>query len=118
VESLAAMAARLEDATAALAEASLWMGEHLATDVNDLLAGATPYLEMFGLTIGGWLMGVSALAAQERLDETGDDTFLRTKVDTARFYFEHKLPEVRGLLASTTAGAETVMAVDPEHLLG
>lgn len=118
VEALASMAPRLEDAIGALAEASLWLGGRFAENVDDVLAGATPYLEMFGLTIGGWLLGVSALAAQEQLDEGDDDAFLQAKVDTTRFFFEHKLPEVRALLATTTAGAGSVMAVGPEQLLG
>ena len=74
----------------------------MAEDPNDALAGATAYQEMFGLTAGGWLLGVSALAAHEG---TGDADFDRDKITTARFFAKNLLPRVRGLLSSSLAGA-------------
>ena len=38
------------------------------TEPNDVLAGATPYLRMFGLVTGGWLLARSALVARRLLD--------------------------------------------------
>lgn len=104
---------RLADAVEALTEASRWL---LAReDPNDVLAGATPYLEMFGITAGGWLLGVAALAAAPG---AADDDFLRAKVATARFYTDHVLPQVRGLLGTVTAGAAGIFAVEPQQLTG
>jgi alkylation response protein AidB-like acyl-CoA dehydrogenase len=105
--------ARLSDAVDAVATASEWLLSR--EDPNDVLAGATPYLEMFGITAGGWLLGVSALAAAPEADT---DAFLQAKVDTARFYAEHVLPEARGLLSSTTAGAQGVFAVPTGQFAG
>jgi alkylation response protein AidB-like acyl-CoA dehydrogenase len=53
----------LAGGVAALREATDWLLGRLAVDPNDALAGATPYLTMFGLVLGGWLLARSALAA-------------------------------------------------------
>jgi hypothetical protein len=69
------------------------------------------------MVTAGWLMARSALAAQARLAQgDGDEAFLRSKVTTARFFCEQLLPPAVGLLASITAGAEPLFAIDPEVL--
>jgi len=115
INDLAMIGADLTDAVDAVGEASTALLAAFGEDPNDALAGATPYLEMFGLTAGGWLLGVSALAAHQQLDG-GDDPFLQGKVATAQFFAEHLLPNVRGLLSTTTAGAVGLFAIDAEHL--
>jgi alkylation response protein AidB-like acyl-CoA dehydrogenase len=111
--SLASIGERLTAAIDTLDEASRWL---LAREnPNDALAGATPYLEMFGITAGGWLLGVSALAAAAG---AGEDPFLAAKVETARFYADHVLPQAGGLLGTVTAGADGLFAVEPGHLTG
>jgi hypothetical protein len=91
-------------AVAALRDATDWMLAHMVTEPNDALAGATPYLRMFALVAGGWLMDRSARAA-ERLS-------LDEKIATARFYNEQLLPQVHGLLPAVTAGASPLYQVD------
>ncbi|MBU1227997.1 MAG: acyl-CoA dehydrogenase C-terminal domain-containing protein [Actinobacteria bacterium] len=115
IDDLADIGTALGDAIGALAEASMGLGKMLMDDPNDALAGATPYQEMFGLTAGGWLLGMSALAAH-RLLESGDDRFLRDKIATVRFFARHLLPKVRGLLPSALAGAEGLFAIATEDL--
>ena len=76
-------------------------------DPKDALAGATPFLQMFGLVTGGWTMARQAAAATAELaGGSEDEAFLKAKVTTARFYCEQFLPQVRGLLAAVTAGQE------------
>jgi hypothetical protein len=107
---LAPLAVRLSDAVDALADAGEWLLSRLGESPNDALAGATPYLEMFGTTLGGWLMCRAALAA--RTSDAGEPAeFLDEKVATAAFYADHVLPTVRGLLGSVTAGSDGVFAV-------
>ncbi len=102
----------------ALAEASEWLGRRLeAGEYTEALAGATPYLEMFGTVTGGWIMAKSALAARRLLDAgEGDDGFLRAKLATARFYGEQLLPKAAALLPAVTAGASTLYQADPAVL--
>ena len=74
-------------------------------DANDVLAGANPYLRMFGTVIGGWLLAKSAQAAESLMaNGTGDRVFLDRKVATTRFYANQILPQAAGLLPAVTAG--------------
>jgi 3-(methylthio)propanoyl-CoA dehydrogenase len=111
-DDLAAIGVRLAEALAALQEASDWLLVQVTEQPNDALAGAAPYLRMFGLVTGGWLMARSALAAKRLLDEgSGDSRWLSEKVATARFYAEQLLPQACGLLPAATAGASGLYAV-------
>jgi hypothetical protein len=105
-DNLVAAVATLRAATEFLADA-----EHTSA-----LAGATPYLRMFGLVTGGWLMARQAVAATRQLDHgVGDSPFLAAKVVTARFYCEQILPQASGLLPAVTAGASDLIALPPEQ---
>ena len=87
-----------------LREATDWL---LAAEHHrDRLAGASPYLEMFGLVAGGWVMARSAAKAGQLLASgEGDADFLNTKVATCRFYCDQILPQATGLLPAVTSGA-------------
>lgn len=77
------------------------------------LAGAVaaPFLELVGIAAGGWLMGMSALAARRRLAEGAEDTdFLAAKQLTARVYADTVLVKAPGLLAQVEAGAGALMS--------
>ena len=97
---LADLAAPLLAALSGLREATDYL--LAASDPNEVLAGATPYLEMFGLVIGGWVHLQSAVAAQNGL-KNGSDDFLSGRLGLARFYNNQILPHALGLLASVTA---------------
>jgi hypothetical protein len=93
----------LTTAIQGLAETSTWLGERLlAGEIDDALAGATPYLRQFGIVVGGWLMARSAVAAKSGPAEYSED-FLADKLVTARFYGEHLLPQANGLMATIRA---------------
>ena len=61
-------------------------------DPNAVLAGSMPYLRMWGLCLGGWLMARSALAGPA----TGDSELADTQLVLARFYAEQLLPQAVG----------------------
>ena len=106
----------LDKALAALAEASIHLGAKLASgDYSDAMAGATPYLRMWGTVVGAHYLAVSAIAAGE-LDPT--DPFSKSKLTTARFYCEQILPTAGGLAAAATASADDLFAITEEELLG
>jgi alkylation response protein AidB-like acyl-CoA dehydrogenase len=107
---LAALGKHLADAHAGLRQATDWLLANGQTDPNNSLAGATPYLRMFGIVTGGWLLARAAAAAQQALDESGDSDFLRQKLVTARFYAEQVLPQAAGLVPSVTAGPSDLLA--------
>jgi 3-(methylthio)propanoyl-CoA dehydrogenase len=97
-----------------LREATGWILSRGQAEPNDALAGATPYLRMFGLVVGGWLMARSALAASRLLRGAGDpdSVFLQEKIGTACFYAGQLLPQAAGLLPAATAGAGPLFQVD------
>ena len=111
--------ANLTAALDSLEEASGWLVDAMAADPNAAAAGATPYLRMFGLTVGGYLIAKGGLAAAALAAQPGADVpFLAGRVATARFYGEQLLPLGPALLPQITAGSEPLYAVAPEHLLG
>jgi 3-(methylsulfanyl)propanoyl-CoA dehydrogenase len=111
---LAAMRSALASGVSVLREATDWIMSRGLAEPNDALAGATPYLRLSGLVIGGWLLARSALAASRLLGDAGgsDVIFLRAKIGTARFYTEQLLPQTAGLLPAVTAGARPLFQVD------
>ena len=109
---LGALRPYLDDALGALETATVWMTGNSGARLDDTAAGATPYLRMFGVTVGGWLLARQAVAASERLAAgTGDAAFLHAKIVTARFFAEQMLPAATALLGPVTRGAELLYAI-------
>ncbi len=106
----------LEDAVQDMQAATEWLIEKGGASSDDGLAGATPYLRMFGTTVGGWLLGKSALQARKQINEGNDSEFLQAKIETATFFAEQLLPQVSGLLPAAVSGAHSLYAITPERL--
>ena len=114
---LGAMRPYLEDALEALQTAAVWLTGNEGDKLADTAAGATPFLRMFGLTLGGTLLARQAAEAARRLEAgTGDPAFLRAKIATARFHAEQILPAAPALLGPVTRGADMLYAI-PEDAL-
>ncbi len=96
--------------TASLSDATEWL--LACEDPNDRLAGATPYLKMFGIIAGGYYLARLALAATAE----GSDSWLDAKINTSAFYAEQLLPTSFGLLPSVKAGAAGLFSVPIEGL--
>ena len=64
-------ATRSPTALAALRTATDWLLANGLADPLDALAGATPYLRLFSIVTGGWLMAQQALAATALLGDAG-----------------------------------------------
>jgi len=77
----------------------------------EALAGAVPYLRLFGLAAGGAYLAKGALAS---LDENAPHGKLR--IATARFMAERLLPETAALKSAVIDGAGAVLAVDAAML--
>ena len=114
VDELQAAGEQLQRSVESLGRSSMALGASLARgDYQDALAGAYPYMTMFGTVVGGWLMVRSAQAAAGRIGTSGaDDAWLRQKVTTARFYCEHLLPQAASLEAPASGGSELLYRLD------
>jgi alkylation response protein AidB-like acyl-CoA dehydrogenase len=116
-EDFATIRANLAAAVDALEEATNWIMTNGLADPKQALAGATPYLAMFGNVTGGWLLAKLALAARDELEAgSSDEAYLRAKITSARFYGDQFLPRAAGLMASVVAGDADLYAVDAAGL--
>ncbi len=96
------MAERLGEAVAALKEATVWLGGALQKNPEAALAGATPYLRLFGLTAGGAYLARGALAATR-------EGHAPAAITQARFFAENLLTAAGGLSTTVTSGADIVL---------
>ena len=98
----------LRDATAAL------LYQYTETPAR-AYAVSVPYLHLCGRVLGGALMARSAAIASRRLAEGSDDPkFYRAKLQTARFYAEHLLPQSLSLARTIKSGGASVVEADGE----
>ena len=112
---LRTMAPWLDDALAAAESSTVWLLG--ANSPDDVAAGATPYLRLMGLTLGGWLLARQALVASARLAAgEGDPAFLKAKIATARFFAEQLLPQGTALAGPITRGASLLYAISEDDL--
>lgn len=115
-DDFAALRIHMRAGTGVLSMASENLLAAFRLDRASALSGAVPYLRLFGVVTGGWLMAKAALAAKRALDaRQGDAAFYRAKILTARFFAEHRLATAPSLLPAI-AGGGTVMAFDVEQL--
>ncbi len=108
---------RLDESLACVRNTVMWLTEHGIADVRNALAGATPFLRMFGLLVGARYLADSALAAKADIDAgVGDAEYLNARINVARFYCDNLLPGVLGLESAVTAGFEDLYAIANEAL--
>ncbi|MBW7973879.1 acyl-CoA dehydrogenase [Bradyrhizobium sp. BR 10289] len=99
--------AKLREALEALTRTSKWLLERVASAPNEALAGATPYLQQFGATLGGCMLASEALAA--KADGNPDAS---RYVSLARFFAENIAVQAGALERTVTESAESVAAAD------
>jgi hypothetical protein len=100
---------RLRDAVDSLDRATQWFLARQHNDRESALAGATPYLRLFGLALGGALLADEALAAG-RLAANGSDAAARVAI--ARFFAENLAVATGALERTVVEGADGVLGAD------
>jgi hypothetical protein len=109
---LESIGTRLAEALRPVRGATEWMVAAMGANPATAHAVAVPYLRLWGLAVGGWQLGRSALiASKRRADGVGDAQFLEAKIVTARFYAEALLPEVSALARAVTESGESTMVL-------
>ena len=101
-----ATAVRLGEAVESLARATAWMLGRGADEADAALAGATPYLRLYGLAAGGCLLANEALASSR----TGDEAAARTAL--ARFFAENFVVQANALQRTVVEGAPGLLGGD------
>jgi acyl-CoA dehydrogenase len=103
------MGDKLGEAVAALAEASRWLGGALQKNPDAAMAGATPYLRLFGLASGGVYLARGALAAARNGGQA-------EPIAVARFFAENIASAAGGLKDTVIGGAESTLMLSPDAL--
>jgi len=101
--------AKLRDALASLERTSRWLLERVIAAPNDALAGATPYLRLFGSTLGGCMLAGEALAARDLGEASGDP---QRYVTLARFFAENISVQAGSLERTVMDSADAVNGAD------
>ena len=101
--------AKLREALNALDRTSRWLLERVASNPNEALAGATPYLKLFGATLGGCMLAAEALAARDAGEANGDP---QRYVTLARFFAENVSVQAASLERTVMDSAEAVNGAD------
>jgi acyl-CoA dehydrogenase len=97
---------RLVEALDSLSRATQWLLAQNSKDADVALAGASPYLRLFGITTGGCYLAQQALAAL-RLGEAAPP-----RVTLARFFAENFAVQAGGLEHAVVEGAPGVLGAD------
>jgi alkylation response protein AidB-like acyl-CoA dehydrogenase len=97
-------AARLSEAVDSLERATGWLLAQKSS--QEALAGATPYLRLFGNAAGGCMLADQALAA---LRESGDGA---GRTALARFFAENIAVQASGLERSVTEGGQSITSAE------
>ena len=101
------MGERLGETIAALAESTRWMGGALRSNPEAALAGAAPYLRLFGLAAGGTYLARIALAAAR----DGAANAQAQQIAVARFFAENLATAATGLKETVMTGADSTLAL-------
>jgi len=99
--------AKLHAALDDLARATDWLLAQLKSAPQNALAGATPYLRLFGSTAGGCLLADEAMAALRAGDAAARAV---ERVALARFCAENIVVQSGGLAAAVTEGGDSIAA--------
>jgi alkylation response protein AidB-like acyl-CoA dehydrogenase len=99
-----------------LEAATRWVVENYGANPNAVAAVAVPYLKLFGVIAGAWVMMRAAVRADKiRADPRADRDFLSAKLASARFYAEHILPQAQGHAGTVMNGSASVLALPEEQ---
>jgi hypothetical protein len=104
-------AVRLGDAVESLARATTWLIDRLDKEPDAALAGATPYLRLFGFATGGCLLAQQALAAIR----LGADAPARIAV--TRFFAENFVVHAGALERTVVECAPGLLGADAAFLM-
>ena len=106
----------LSAAVDALEDATGWILSEGMTDPVQALSAATPYQRLFATVVAGWLMAQQGLVAKRLVDAGSSDADVAAvKLVTARFFAEHLLPQVHGLVAPVKAGKTDLFALTADQ---
>jgi acyl-CoA dehydrogenase len=106
--------APLSTALGQLQQATMWLMQNAMAKPDNAGAGATDYMQLFGLVTFAFMWARMAKVAQDKIAASGATPYLTTKLVTGRFFMERMLPETSVHLARIQTGAATTMELPAE----
>ena len=112
-EKLAPFTKSLKKGLNDLQAATMWLMQNAMGKPDNAGAASTDYMHLFGLVSLGYMWGMMAKTAQDKLaaGANGSSEFCDNKIATARFYFERVMPESAAHLARISTGSDSMMAL-------
>jgi acyl-CoA dehydrogenase len=101
---------RLREAVDSLERATEWMLKTMGPSPAEAMAGATPYLRLFGLAAGGAYLAEAALAARAALQAGETDPAHGRRIRDCRFFAENSASIAMGIEHAVIDGAAAVNA--------
>ncbi len=93
-------------------ESAEWIVAQHVDNMRSALAGSVPFLRLFSVTVGCYLMAKAAAAARSELDNGNPDTdFLEAKIITSRFYAQQIVPTAVSLKEVIMTGDDLFFAI-------
>ncbi len=99
---------RLREAIDSLERTTEWMLKTMGPSPADAMAGATPYLRLFGLAAGGAYLAEAALAARAAMQDGDSNPAHDRRIRDCRFYAENTASIALGIEHSVIDGAAAV----------
>jgi alkylation response protein AidB-like acyl-CoA dehydrogenase len=106
--------APLSAALGDLQKATTWLMMNAMKQPDNAGAGATDYMQLFGLVAFGYMWARMAKVAQDKIASDGATPYLTTKLVTGRFFMERMLPETALYLTRVQSGCKTTMELPAE----
>lgn len=104
-----AVASRLEKANQDFSQATQFVVSQGKTQPNSVYAGSVPFLKLVGITVSGWLLAKTFIAAHEAIENGSNDTFYNEKMNTVLFYSDYLLSTTTGIKESIVFGYRSVV---------
>ena len=99
-----------------LQAATMWFMQNAVKEPDNAGAGSTDFMHLFGLVSLGYMWGMMAKAAQQKLAEgaNGSTEYHENKLITAQFYMDRMMPETATHLSRIQTGAQSMMALSAD----
>jgi alkylation response protein AidB-like acyl-CoA dehydrogenase len=104
----------LSDALGHLQQATMWLMQNAMAKPDNAGAGATDYMQLFGLVTFGYMWARMVKVALDKIAGGDAAPYLTSKLVTGRFFMERMLPETSLHLARIQSGSATTMELPAE----
>jgi len=109
-QDLGVIGARLAETVDSLERATTWLLGELGQRPEAALAGATPYLRLFAVAVGGCALAEEAMAASRVEAAPGGTTHRDAAMTVARFFADHVAITGAALERAVVEGSDVVNA--------